>query len=419
VVASNAPANTSVTVDTTSLAIASGASAALNVTLSGSVPSAGAYTGQVTLQGTGVSLVVPYMFLVGSGVPYNAIPYVGGEGVPGQDIGAGVIQVVDAYGVPVAGEPVTFSAPAGWMTFNSVSGSPACTGSGSNSVVCNTDNYGFAWADVVLGSKTGGPPINAGPKGLMQQVSALILPAPAITQGQILDNAAYQPVIAPGSIAAIKGANLMDSGELVNTIAGYDLSSGPFWPPALDGVNVSFDVPSAGISVPAPIVAVSPGQINVQVPWELEGQTSAQVKLIIDEVIYSNVVTATMANYTPAFFTNNGNVADALDTSFHVISASNPAIPGNYIQLYANGLGPVTNTPADGFAPSANATTTQTCSVTIGGQPAQVAFCGQPQGLAVYQVNVQVPTGLSAGNQPITISVGGQTSPNGITIPVQ
>ncbi|HEY7392284.1 MAG TPA: S8 family serine peptidase, partial [Bryobacteraceae bacterium] len=47
VVASNAPANTSVTVDTTSLAIASGASAALNVTLSGSVPSAGAYTGQV------------------------------------------------------------------------------------------------------------------------------------------------------------------------------------------------------------------------------------------------------------------------------------------------------------------------------------------------------------------------------------
>jgi len=29
----------------------------------------------------------------------------------------------------------------------------------------------------------------------------------------------------------------------------------------------------------------------------------------------------------------------------------------------------------------------------------------------LYQVNVTVPASLSAGNQPITISIGGQTSP--------
>jgi uncharacterized protein (TIGR03437 family) len=57
--------------------------------------------------------------------------------------------------------------------------------------------------------------------------------------------------------------------------------------------------------------------------------------------------------------------------------------------------------------------------VTIGGQQVTPGFCGMPQGLAVYQVNIQVPAGISAGNQPVTITVGGKTSPAGVMIPVQ
>ncbi|HLI83960.1 MAG TPA: hypothetical protein VKV17_08580 [Bryobacteraceae bacterium] len=96
-------------------------------------------------------------------------------------------------------------------------------------------------------------------------------------------------------------------------------------------------------------------------------------------------------------------------------------MPGQVIQLFANGLGPVNNQPADGYpAPlNANQTTTQPCTVTIGGQPATVEFCGRAPGEVIYQVNAVVPTGLGAGNQPIAISVGGQTSPSGVMIPVQ
>jgi len=96
-------------------------------------------------------------------------------------------------------------------------------------------------------------------------------------------------------------------------------------------------------------------------------------------------------------------------------------VPGQVIQLFANGLGPVNNQPADGYpAPlNANQTTTQPCTVTIGGQPATVEFCGRAPGEVIYQVNAVVPTGLGAGNQPIAISVGGQTSPSGVMIPVQ
>jgi minor extracellular serine protease Vpr len=406
-----------VAVNNTSLAVPANGSATLNVALSGSVPAAGAYSGQITLQAGNISMTVPYLFLVGSNVAYNVVPYVGGEGIPGADTGASFVQVIDQYGVPVTGQAVQFSAATGSMTFNSVQGEPACSGSGTSAATCNTDNFGFAYADIVLGNTPGTPSITISAAGVPLSSGVTILPQPTISQ--ILDNAAFQPTIAPGSIVAIKGANLMDTAELVNTTQGYDLSTGPFWPISLDGVNVSFDVPGANISVPAPIVAISPGQINVQVPWELAGQTSAQVKVIVDEIVYGSVATATLATYTPAFFTNSGNVADALDTNYNVITASNPAVRGNYIQLYANGLGPVTSTPADGFAPSTTLNTTQTCTVTIGGQSATVGFCGQPQGLAIYQVNVQVPANIGTGNQAVTISVGGQTSPANIVIPVK
>jgi len=421
VVATAQAAGASVAVDQTSLPVPAGGSATLKVTLSGSVPAPGAYDGHVTMQASGVSLRVPFLFLVGDGAAYNIIPSVGGEGIPGQDTGYSYVQVVDQYGVPVVGTPVTFQASQGTMTLKSVTGAPACSGSGSVSVVCNTDNYGFAYADIVLGNTTGTPAVNVRAAGLPFSGNVLILPAPAITQGQILDNASFQPTIAPGSIIAIKGANLMNSMELVNTAQGYDLATTSPYPLVLDGVNVSFDVPGAKISVPAPIVAISSGQVNVQVPWELKGQTSAQVKVIIDEIVYSKPVTAAVADYTPAFFTNSGNVADAVDnTTYKVITSGNPAARGSYIQLYANGLGPVNNQPGDGApATDTSSTTTQPCSVSIGGQTVTPVFCGLAPGFTVYQVNVQVPMSAGTGNQEVRITVGGHTSPSGIVIPLR
>jgi minor extracellular serine protease Vpr len=424
-------AGITVAVDKPSLTLAAGATSPLNVTLSGSLPAAGSYSGAITLKASGVSVRVPYLFLVPSGVPYTVFPlFASIQGTPGQDGGTIGIQVIDQFGVPVAGTPISFSAARGTVTFQTVPASPTsfpttstCSPANSSSVNCATDAYGVAYAEVFLGTNTGSPTITAKGAGNTFTFNAFILPQPSITQGQILDNASFLPTVAPGSIIAIKGSNLMDADLLQNTSLGYDLSTIAPWPLGLDGVNVSFDVPSAGISVAAPIVAVSSGQINVQVPWELKGQKSAQVKVVLDESfgpsIYSNVVTAALADYTPAFFTNSTNVADALDTSFKVITSSNAAVRGQFISLFANGLGPVNNTPGDGAPAGTNSTTTTPCSVTIGAQTAPVQFCGLAPGFAIYQVNVQVPSGISTGNQPITISIGGQISPSGVAIPVQ
>jgi uncharacterized protein (TIGR03437 family) len=81
--------------------------------------------------------------------------------------------------------------------------------------------------------------------------------------------------------------------------------------------------------------------------------------------------------------------------------------------LYANGLGPVTNQPASGepapLGPLAETITKPV--VTIGGKDAAVVWSGLAPGFAgLYQINVVIPSGVSSGNQPMTVSTGGRTS---------
>jgi len=74
----------------------------------------------------------------------------------------------------------------------------------------------------------------------------------------------------------------------------------------------------------------------------------------------------------------------------------------------------VTNQPGDGLAAPSGplAQTTATPTITIGGQPvAPPQFSGLAPGfVSLYQVNVQVPAGISSGAQPITCTIGGVTS---------
>src|SRR5260370_17800459 len=164
-------------------------------------------------------------------------------------------------------------------------------------------------------------------------------------------------------------------------------------PLTIDLASVSFDVPSAKISVPGRLIYVSPGQVNVQVPWELQGQSQAQVKMTID-FSYGNVVTLALSDYAPAFFENSGAAA-ALDTKNSPIAPGNPAKQGQIVQLFANSLGPLNNQPASGDP--APVTPLATCkappSVMIGNKSATVGFSAlAPAFPGLYQINVTRPT---------------------------
>jgi uncharacterized protein (TIGR03437 family) len=361
----------------------------------------------------------------------NFIPLFGSpDGNVGQDAGDVAVKLTDPNGVPVAGSAVTFSvAPSGTVTLRSVAGEPPCTSAPStSSVTCNTDNYGVAYVDVLLGSTPNSSvTVTARASGYSQDFSGAIRAQSTISAGGVVDAAAGKSPIAPGSYVSIYGSNLCEPGNCVllpasNPIGDWVTYAPYALPLTLDGVTVSFDVPSAKISVPGYLTFVSPGQINVQVPWELQGQTSAQVKVTLYGYSYGNVVTVPLADTAPQFFGGYtpGTVA-ALDGNNVAVTAANPVKRGQVVQLYMNGLGPVTNGPASGeFASSTALTYTkaQDTAVTIGGQPATVQFSGLAPGFpGLYQVNAIVPAGISAGTVPISLTIAGATT-KALTLPV-
>ncbi|MDP9054883.1 MAG: S8 family serine peptidase [Acidobacteriota bacterium] len=427
----NKLSGTQVVLGKSSLSLAPGAATTLSVSLTGTVPAASEYSGTIALQQGSSTTSIPFMFLVGDGVPSNVnIISAGGEGAPGEDVGPTAIQVVDQYGVPVANAPVSFTVtPAGSVTLTSVPSEPGCTPASSTSTVtCNTDQFGVAYAEVVLGSTAGSSTVTFSVGGISIGADCSFLlecyniQAPPAVTG-VVDAASFQKTLAPGSYAAIFGtglSNFSDNNgitESLNTtptaIASDPVvANGAVLPLQIDYVTVSFDVPSAGISVAGHPTYVSPGQVNVQIPWELAGQSSAQMKVTLNGDLIGNVVTVPIANAAPAFFVYNGTTLAALDTGYNLITASNPAKRGKIISLYANGLGPVANTPPSGNPAGSTSTTLAAPVVAIGGQNAPVSFSGLTPSLpGLYQLNVTVPTGINAGIQNVTVTAGGVTSP--------
>jgi hypothetical protein len=108
----------------------------------------------------------------------------------------------------------------------------------------------------------------------------------------------------------------------------------------------------------------------------------------------------------------NGNLAAASGSV--VGRLSRPVLPGEYVSIYCTGLGAVSNQPASGGAAPGDqlALTNATPSVTIGGIPATVVFSGLAPGfVGLYQVNVQVPPNVPAGDAlPAVVSIGSASS---------
>jgi len=86
--------------------------------------------------------------------------------------------------------------------------------------------------------------------------------------------------------------------------------------------------------------------------------------------------------------------------------------------LFATGFGSTTPTVASGQGFSSGASTANPVTATIGGVDAEVEFSGIT-GAGLYQINVWVPAGLSSGDQPIVLTVGGLATQSGLYVAVQ
>ena len=233
---------------------------------------------------------------------------------------------------------------------------------------------------------------------------------PVINAGGVVNDASYSAPVAPGSIAAVFGDFFLASSS---TSPSVPLST------SLQTLSFAFG------STAAPLYFVSGGQVNMQIPWGMAGQTSASLT-----TTERNCEHGAGGDHRPV---RSGHLLHQLaghrtgrDPGFqhNLVDAGWSTTAGTtVILIYCTGLGPVSNPPATGAAaPASGATsdTTNPVTVTIGGVTEPAQFAGLAPGyVGLYQVNAQVPAGVTSGpSVNVTITVGSVTS-NTVTIPVQ
>ena len=240
------------------------------------------------------------------------------------------------------------------------------------------------------------------PNGMVSNGSTFTfvrVPTPTITS--VVNGASYGTQICPGAEAIIYGVNL--------------------------GTN--FAPPPAGTSVTvggkAGFVAGSaPTQLLVQIPFE--APTGATNVIVAFNGITSAPFNITLATYCPALFTfgpngtGNVNVFPATPSPGTPGTPGTPARAGDTLNIFATGLGPTNPATVTGVGSAMNPTATPV-SMTIGGTPVPAGNIlyagvgGGPPGFDLIQL--KVPSGVQ-GTQPITISIGGVSSPNPVTLPL-
>jgi uncharacterized protein (TIGR03437 family) len=207
---------------------------------------------------------------------------------------------------------------------------------------------------------------------------------PKLADGGVVSAASFVASAARGGLVSIFGSNLGSGGNTTVWVNG---------------------------SV-APVFFASPGQFNVQVPWETTGMGS--FNMIVNGMA-SNVQSVGVYTYSPdVFMVSAAQAAIMHADGITLVSNASPAAVNETVVVYCTGLGPVSGPMVTGQPASSTSlqpTTPQPATATLGGVPATVSFSGLAPGfIGLYQVNVQVPANVPPGPFLI-ISIGGGMAP--------
>ena len=289
----------------------------------------------------------------------------------------------------------TFSNVAGTGTYSVTS---QCYGTATVTTKTGMSNYDFAIAQdgeivLFLETDTG---TTVGGTGQTQF---------APPQQAVVNAASFQPgMVAPGSLFSIFGAGLS-----TQTASTRNLPL----PITLGQTQVLVN------GTPAPLVYVSDGQINAQMP--IGTPTGQAITLTVKNgSAVSNTVTLNVPPAAPGIFTTNGTQAIVQNPNGSLNAASAPARPGDVVVAYLTGGGAVNSSSpwtTGAASPAGPSSVASPYSLTVGGQVAQVSYVGLTPGfVGLYQANFTVPA-LTPGTYPVVVTVAGNAS-NSATLAV-
>lgn len=234
-----------------------------------------------------------------------------------------------------------------------------------------------------------------------------MLVAPVFAQVPRIDSvvnaASWSAPVSPGALAAVFGTNL----------AATTAPGTPPYQTTLGGTTVTIN------GVAAPLLFVSPGQINFQMPSSVantEWFTITGANIVVTTAAGASGQVTFDVGSMPGLFTADASgcgQATALniraDGSASMNSALHSAAPGDYIALYGTGLGFAGSEPPDGMAATGPANLTQMPGLllneTTGVTPLYAGLAPTLPG--VDQVNFQIPAGTRNGcSVPVSVSAG-------------
>jgi uncharacterized protein (TIGR03437 family) len=240
----------------------------------------------------------------------------------------------------------------------------------------------------------------------------------------VVDAAGFRGLIAPGSIVAVFGG----FAESTRTSASLPLAT------TLEGLSVTFNgIEAALFGVFGNDSGLGFNQANVQVPWNLDvsdGTVAVRVHWqVAGAEVGSEPFEAAAAPAAPGIFTFEFGAGPAIVQNLRVEKGdviansfaqpegsiegviAQPAPVGGIITVWANGLGPVTDTPPAGNVPGNGnglSETTKTVRLFIGGIEATIVSSPvlHPSLVGLNQINAVVPDTVIPGDAvPIVIEV--------------
>jgi uncharacterized protein (TIGR03437 family) len=229
-------------------------------------------------------------------------------------------------------------------------------------------------------------------------------PAPYYTPASIVNAASYSAsALAPNTIASIYGTNLS---FVTATAEGYNVLTAGL-PTTLGGVTVYIS------SIAAGLYYVSPNQINFVVPADFQ---PVPVPLVILRESHAGpTVQISLNPAAPALFPDSNGDAIATHLNGALVNQSAPAGPGEWVVIYAEGLGP-TDPAANRYSAAPTAAPIVLLpqfSILLDGNPVDAGalyYVGITPGfVGLYQINLHLPQNVAA-NPQVLVSIGNQSS---------
>ena len=167
---------------------------------------------------------------------------------------------------------------------------------------------------------------------------------------------------------------------------------------------------------PIPLLFVSSGQVNAQLPLNMGGNVSMNIHTPAG---VSNNYNFVVASAAPAvFLSGSAGPQTGLATIFRadngqLVTPTNPVRPGDTLVIYLTGMGPTSPAVQAGMQtpPTLLTSVTQAPTLTLGSNNLSIGYAGLVPGYisGLYQINATVPKlGVASGDSvPLVISQAG------------